>query len=60
MRAVLGGERGEINFSNSFSSPSFHNPLLFHDSGLEECRLPWKPFLGPLVGGMSGLLSLER
>lgn len=43
-----------------FSSPSFHNPLLFHDSAPEECRLPWKPFLGPLVGGMSGLLSLER
>jgi len=60
MRGVLGGGRGEINFSNFFLSPSFHNPLLFHDSAPEECRLPWKPFLGPLVGGMSGLLSLER
>ena len=57
---MLGGGRGEINFSNFFASPSFHNPLLFHDSAPEECRLPWKPFLGPLVGGMSGLLSLER
>lgn len=60
MRAVLGGGRGELNFSNFFSSPSFPSPLLFHDSAPEECRLPWKPFLGPLVEGMSGLLSLER
>lgn len=60
MRAVLGGGRGEINFSDFFASHSFHSPLLFHDSAPEECRLPWKPFLGPLVGGMSGLLSLER
>lgn len=60
VRAVLGGGRAEINFSNFFSSPSFHNTLLFRDSAPEECRLPWKPFLGPLVRGMSGLLSLER
>lgn len=60
MRAVLGGGRAEINFSKFFSSRSFYNTLLFHDSAPEECRLPWKPFLGPLLRRMSGLLSLER
>lgn len=63
MQAALGGGRGKINFSSSFFFPpssSYHSSLLFHDSAPEECRLPWKPFLGPLVGGMLGLLSLEQ
>lgn len=42
------------------ASPSFLSPLLFHDSAPEECRLPWKLLLGPLLGWMSGLLSPQR
>lgn len=58
MRVLTGGGRAEINFSNFLQAPP--SPLPFHDAAPEECRLPWKPFLGPLLGWMSGLLSLER
>lgn len=56
----VGRGKSRTKLFEVFSSPSFYNTLLFHDSAPEECRLPWKPFLGPLVRRMSGLLSLER
>lgn len=53
------GGRAEINFFKLFGKPLLPH-YGFHDSAPLECRLPWKPSLGPLLGWMSGLLSLER